>query len=941
MNTYIKQDFALDSQVKQELQKTRFRTVFHKDKVKKEKQKGKTKEFIAKLSKGLMLPIAMLPIAGIFLGVGSAIIANANGNEGLTIFGNFLSVPGNAVFGALPLLFAIAIAIAFTGDAGPAALACFIGFLVFSALQAALATPVTYMDQYGTTQTVGYNLLFYGPGSMGSISPTADNFKMTGFDAAANVATYSQDGTVAAGLPSSLFGQVIGINQLQSSVFGGFLVGFLVAFLYNRYKNIKLHPIIGFFNGVRFVPIVTFVAMFPVTILFLMLWPLIGILLALIGQGLGSAVGVNSFIFGYIERALVPFGLHHAFYSPLWYTSAGGSIDLTKSAIIWFDGKAYAVLPSQTTNGVQTWNQLVQSLTGASTGTADNPGTVAGDQTMWAFINRNLLGRSVWLSEINVSNYDAVSGIYEIPSLTITNEPISHQLTWTDLTSGQAAIENAKGANGFQGVNVGQYLQGKYVFMIMGLPFAAFAMVMAAPKENRKLAMSICMSAGFTSFLTGITEPIEYTFLFLAPWLFWGVHAFFCALAFGLMNWIGLITMAAGAPGLAPHIGMSFSGGLIDWIVYGAIQIQFGSNAWWSFIFGLAYAPIYYFLFYYLIKRFNIQTPGRGENVRLFTKEDYKNKQAGAQQSSNSNLNNDLVLALKVVKAYGGFENIKNVDACITKLRIQVNNQSIVDTKKLMELGARGTIKPSPQSVYAVFGPEADIIKGNIKTLMSNLESNPSLKNDYNKVMDGDSSTSKSIPEPKSSPLVSEPVKKESEKSKVSPTENKPDTDLSEEKIVINSPFTGQIVSLTRVPDDTFSQNMMGVGIAIVPSTGRMYSPISGKVSLVFDTKHAYTFQSEKGTQVMVHIGIDSINLKDKKGKTLHPFESRVKTGDPVNAGEWVATVNLGDLKFAKSNKTPIIVLNETLQGREIKILKKSGEVQKGTPLFEILPKKN
>ncbi|MDE7112146.1 MAG: glucose PTS transporter subunit IIA [Malacoplasma sp.] len=942
MNTYIKQDFALDSQVKQELQKTRFKTVFHKDKVKKEKQKGKTKEFIAKLSKGLMLPIAMLPIAGIFLGVGSAIIANANGNEGLIIFGNFLSVPGNAVFGALPLLFAIAIAIAFTGDAGPAALACFIGFLVFSALQAALATPVTYTDHYGTTQTLGYNLLFYGPGSMGSISPTADNYEMSGFNADTKLPEYNNiTGTVAAGLPSSLFGQVIGINQLQSSVFGGFLVGFLVAFLYNRYKNIKLHPIIGFFNGVRFVPIVTFVAMFPVTILFLMLWPLIGILLALIGQGLGSAVGINSFIFGYIERALVPFGLHHAFYSPLWYTSAGGSIDLTKEAIIWFDGKAYAVLTSENATGIQNWNQVVQSITGSVTGTADNPGTVAGDQTMWAFINRNLLGRSVLLQDITFGSYDAVAGSYSNPVLVANSEKMAHQLTWTDLTSGQAAIEGANGASGFQGVNVGQYLQGKYVFMIMGLPFAAFAMVMAAPKENRKLAMSICMSAGFTSFLTGITEPIEYTFLFLAPWLFWGVHAFFCALAFGLMNWIGLITMAAGAPGLAPHIGMSFSGGLIDWIVYGAIQIQFGSNAWWSFIFGLAYAPIYYFLFYYLIKRFNIQTPGRGENVRLFTKEDYKNKQAGAQQAGNNNLNSDMVLALKVVKAYGGFENIKNVDACITKLRIQVNNQSVVDTKKLMDLGARGTIKPSPQSVYAVFGPEADIIKGNIKTLMGNLENNPSLKDDYNKIMDGDSPTNKFISEPKSSPSVSELPSKEPEKPKTNLSKNKPDTNLSEEKIIINSPFTGQVVSLSRVPDETFSKNMMGVGIAIIPSTGRMYSPISGKVSLVFDTKHAYTFESEKGTQILIHVGIDSINLKDKKGKPLHVFESRVKTGDSVNAGEWVATVNLEDLEFAKSTKTPIIVLNETLAGREIKILKKAGQVEKGTPLFEILPKKN
>lgn len=876
------------------------KTTFGKIRIQKKdktKQKGSGKEFIAKLSKGLMLPIAMLPIAGIFLGVGSAIASNAGGDIGLETFGNFLQVPGNAVFNALPLLFAIAIAIAFTGDAGPAALACFIGYLVFGSLQSALSNAV--LDADGTV--VGYNLLFYD----GNIWDLAAKGKDTW-----------------AALPASLYGEVIGINQLQSSVFGGFIVGFLVAFLYNKFKNIKLHPIIGFFNGVRFVPIVTFLSLFPVTILFLMIWPLIGIALTYMGQGLGQAVGVNSFIFGFIERALVPFGLHHAFYSPLWYTQAGGSIDLNSYAIIYQNNNAYAVVGSATNAGTTliSWKDLINNYLNTN-----NPITVnsaAGDQTMWAFINANLLGRTVTLVQLQDGwSFDAVNGTYN--NVALGTNAIQSTLTWGNLTSGQQALGTI-GANGFKGANIGQYLQGKYVFMIMGLPFAALAMVMAAPKENRKLAMSICMSAGFTSFLTGITEPIEYTFLFLAPWLFWGVHAALCALAFGLMNWIGLIMAATGNPNLAPHIGMSFSGGLLDWVIYGGIQIQYDSNAWWSFVFGLAYAPIYYFLFYFLIKKFNIQTPGRGETTKLFTKADFQAKQANVG-SGQVSLNEGKLLALNVVKAYGGFDNIKNVDACITKLRIQVNNQSAVDTNSLMSLGARGTVKPSPQSVYAVFGNEADIIKSNIKEILEDIAKNPSHKKDYEAAIGENTSNSSSSTTTES---VSTPA----------PVVETPSA--SEEKIVIKAPMTGKIVPMNKVPDETFKQNMMGVGIAIEPTNGNIVSPIDGKLSLVFPTGHAYSFESEKGTQVLIHIGIDSINLKDAKGNDVNPFTPAVATGDEIKTGNNICTVKLADLKYAKSKITPIIVLNESIFGREVKILKKSGEVKKGEPIMEVYPPK-
>ncbi len=828
---------------------------------KEKKNSGSAREFIAKLSRGLMLPIAMLPIAGIFLGVGSAIVNNAGNDAGLMLFGNFLKVPGDVIFGALPVLFAIAIAIAFTKDAGPAALSALIGFLVFAGLQSALIQPVN--DNSGNL--LGYNLLFYGPGALGNA-----NF----------------------GLPKSLFGSVLGINQLQTSVFGGFIVGFTVAFLYNKFKNIQLPQVIGFFNGVRFIPIVTFLALFPITLIVLIIWPLIGTLFGIIGGALGGNMyGFNSFIFGYIERALVPFGLHHAFYSPLWYSNVGGELNLNADAIT-SGGVALAI------NGTQaTWLQIAQQLGGYAGGA--QAGSIAGDQTLWAFANSYLVGKQVEI---------------------LNGNGAIHTLTFSDLTALQG-ISGLQPANGATGVNIGQYLQGKYPFMMFGLPAAAIAMVMAAPKENRKMAGSIIISAGFTSLLTGITEPIEFTFLFLAPWLFWGVHAIFCALSFGLMNWIGLAAAAAGNPGLAPHIGMTFSGGLLDWVIYGAIQIQFGSNAWWALLIGLAYAPIYYFLFYFLIKKFDIHTPGRGENTRLFNKQDFLNKNKDSNsnnQQLNMNISSDRALAIEVINAYGGLSNIKNVDACITKLRIQVDNQDIVDGDRLtQELGARGVIKPSKQSVYAIYGAQADRIKNEINDIISDINENPKL----NDVYFGDNKKSKPISHSKDT------------------TSNK--LEVSDEKIIIKSPLDGTIVPIEEVPDETFSKSIMGQGIAILPKNGNLSSPISGKMSLVFDTGHAYTFESKKGTQILVHIGIDSINLKDKDGKELKPFTPKVKTNDSVKMGDAIATFKVAQIKeHAKSLITPIIVLDESLKGRNVKILKTSGQIEKGQPLIEVAPKK-
>lgn len=820
----------------------------------KRKGSGNSREFIGKLSRGLMLPISLLPVAGLFLGIGAAIVNGSNGNEGLELFGKFLQLPGDAIFGALPVLFAIAIAITFTRDAGTAGLSALVAFLAFGGIQQALIQPV--FDVAGNT--IGYDLLFYA-GDMWSLA-----------------------GDSKFGLDTSLFGSVLGWIQLSTSVFGGFIVGFTVAFLYNKFKDIQLPPIIGFFSGVRFIPLVTFMAFIPITLLVLMVWPLVGTLFGLIGGALGSGMyGFQSFIFGFIERALVPFGLHHAFYSPLWYSNIGGELNLNDLAIV--NGQFVSLAVG---GASATWLEIVKHF---NIDYDINSTSIAGDQVMWAFVNSNLAGKTVY--QLGTSN----TLIVQFSDLTTTVY--------------QEALLKLNGLNNVlsKGVNIGQYMQGKYPFMMFGLPAAGVAMVMAAPKENRRMAGSVVISASLTCFLTGITEPLEFTFLFLAPWLFWGFHAFFCALSFGLMNWIGLIV-----PDIAPHVGMTFSGGIIDWIIYGAIQIPAGSNAWVSLLIGIPYIPIYFFFFLWAIKKFNIMTPGRGDNTKLYSKADYLSSKDTVKSQDGYDAE-----VIGIIKAYGGLENIVTVDACITKLRIKVVDAEKVDEKKLTnELGAMGVIRPSQKAVYSIYGTRADWIKNKINSIITDVEKNPKLKDEI--------------------------FSKDFEKNikKIDSNKVNSNSNMKNETLNVYSPFDGEIVSLKKVPDKTFSDEIMGKGLAIIPSSKKVNSILEkGELDLIFDSGHAYIFKSEEGTSLLLHIGIDSINLKDSSKKDVPIFKINSKKGDKLKKDLDISEINLNNLeKYAKSPITPIIALNETLEGRNVEIIAKKGKVKKGDLLFVIKP---
>lgn len=614
--------------------------------------------FLSKLSKGLMLPIAVLPIAGLFLGIGSGII-NIFDTVGLDKETNpWYLIPiimrdiGNIIFATLPALFCVAIAIAYTDDAGIAAFTGFLGYVVFCVSQAVLI--FENVDANGVL--INYHILWYDE------------------------------------VPTSVVGQTLGITSLQTSVFGGIAVGFVAAWLYNRFSTLRLPNFLGFFNGTRSVPIIAFMFMPLVAFIFLATWPLIGTWLDSFGQLLlGMNYGFDALLFGIIERALVPFGLHHAFYTPLWFTSVGGQI--------------IAVDPS-------TGQQLVVS---------------AGDENMWFAIQNygldyNSLNTQYWVeANDTILNLTGMSNNYWVFD---PNAAGGASTNINDYLLPSQNLDFNSGTNECvyfitSGAHPGQYLQGKYQFMIFALPAAGAAMIMCAKKENREMAMSLIGAAVLTTFLTGITEPIEFTFLFLAPMLY-VFHVLMCGISF----WVDdLLQVSA---------GMTFSGGIIDYCLYGILPLATGYNtaAWIIIPIGIIYMPIYYFFFRWYILKFDIQTPGRGDSdddMKLVSKKDYLESKDAKKENKNlpkgkkgyfDESNPRFERTVSLLGYLGDFDNLKSINSCITRLRLSVVDVSKIDEESLKKkLGAKGIMKLSGGSVQVIFGAEADIFKVELQML--------------------------------------------------------------------------------------------------------------------------------------------------------------------------------------------------------------------------------
>ncbi len=611
---------------------------------------GGMRNFFSKLSRGLMLPIAMLPIAGMFLGVGAGMVnvikqamptASTDQVTQATFFFQTISSIGDVVFGNLPTLFCLGVAVAFSEEAGVAVFSALVGWLIFNATQ---------------------STMIWGNGD-GALDYTLANGKEVFQNDTFRILFWAK-------VPSSVIGANVGLQSMQTSVFGGITVGLFCAWAYNKFHEFQMPTILGFFSGTRFVPIFVFLTVPVIALFFLMVWPVFGILLDKFGKAMaGLPLGINSFIFGAVERSLIPFGLHHAFYTPLWYTSAGGTL-----------------------------TSLVDPINSSGDMMA------SGDQNIWfAF---QTLG---------------------IPLALTSNH--GHAITsggsdWTtDLTTNSGLLtifkDGTKYATLTEGVRPGMYQQGKFSIMMFGLPAAGAAMIMAAKKENRQVAMSVIGAAALTAFLTGITEPIEFTFLFLAPILYYGFHVWMAAISFWLMNILGA------------HIGMTFSGGVFDFILFGIIPDATGlhANCYWAIVIGIVYIPIYYVVFYFYITKKDVKTPGRDDSgeVKMVSKADYKAakgiEDAPAAKSGNTGsitveeakaagVNASMIDRLIELEGkLGGLDNLESINACITRLRITVADPSKVDYDGIKAMGSKGTVGEGAKAQQHIFGAEADKFK--------------------------------------------------------------------------------------------------------------------------------------------------------------------------------------------------------------------------------------
>ena len=672
---------------------------------------------LQKVGKALMLPVAILPAAGILLAIGNALqnptlidLAPFLDNSGIAMVAKIMEQAGSVIFGNLSLLFAVGVAIGLAGGEGVAGLAAIVGFLIMNA-------------------TMGTAL---------------------GIDADA-LAKHPQS-----------YASVLGIPTLQTGVFGGIIVGLIAAYMYNRFFEIELPSYLGFFAGKRFVPIVTAASTVLLGLLMIIIWPPIQSGLNAFSTNMVDANRtLAAFIFGVIERSLIPFGLHHIFYAPFWYefgsyTNAAGDL-------------------------------------------------VRGDQRIF--------------------------------------------------------MEQIK--DNVQHLTAGTFTTGKYPFMMFGLPAAALAIYHEARPEKKAIVGGLMASAALTSFLTGITEPIEFSFLFVAPVLF-GIHAIFAGLSFMTMHLLNV------------KIGMTFSGGLIDYVLFGLINPQ--TNAWIVIPVGLVFALIYYFGFRFAIRKWNLKTPGRE-----LEEDDESQAPAGKAGAGD--------LAANILDAMGGKENIAHLDACITRLRVSVNDSKNVDKAQLKKLGAAGVLEVG-NNIQAIFGPRSETIKGQMKDIMSGKRPR---------------TTSVATPE--------KGAEKQNEAT------NSDALQQARENEVFAAPLKGEIKPITEVPDQVFAGKMMGDGFAIVPAEGMIVSPVNGKIVNLFPTKHAIGILSDTGREILIHVGIDTVNLKGQG------FETLVSENDIVEQGQPLLKVDLNYIKeHATSTITPIVFTN-LAEGEKI-VINKQGQVE-------------
>ena len=575
-------------------------------------------------------------------------------------------------------------------------------------------------------------------------------------------------------MPANSTTTMLGITTLQMGVFGGIVVGLGVAALHNRFYKIELPQVLAFFGGTRFVPIISSIVYLVVGIAMFYIWPVVQSGIAALGALVLASGYAGTFIYGLLERALIPFGLHHVFYMPFWQTAVGGT------AII---------------DGV----------------------TVTGAQNIF----------------------------------------------FAELASKSTTVFS---------VSATRFMAGKFPFMMFGLPGAALAMYQCAKPEKKKAAGGLLLSAALTAFLTGITEPLEFTFIFVALPMY-AVHCVLAGLSFMLMHILNV------------GVGMTFSGGLIDLVLFGVMQGNAKTHWMWVVVVGAVYFVLYYIIFRFMISKFNYKTPGRddAEEVKLYTRADVNARSAAS--GSTAPAGDDPVSAL-IVEGLGGADNLSDVDCCATRLRCTVKDVALVKQDVLKASGASGVICKG-DGVQVVYGPKVAVIKAKLEDYLENAPKTPAVT---------------------ATPAPAAHAAKDT---------------------VLSACLNGTVVPLAEVKDEAFASGALGDGIAIEPTDGELVAPADGEISSTFETHHAVGMTTADGAELLMHIGIDTVKLGGKH------FTYLVNEGDKVKKGQPLIRFELEAIKAeGYPVTTPLIVCNT--DDYAAVAAKASGTVKQGDALLEL-----
>lgn len=695
---------------------------------------------LQRIGQSFMLPIALLPIAGIFLGIGSS-LTNTNmlaayhlkglmgpGTAPYILF-SLLNSAGSIIFDNLPILFAVGVASGMARtEKATAALSGIVAFFVMHSTIGGLITYTGRSHSFLTGATT----------------------------------------------------EIVGITSLQMGVFGGIIVGLGVAALHNRFYKIELPRVFSFFGGTHFIPIISAITYVGIGILMFYIWPPIQILINDAGKLVLMSGYGGTFVYGLLERALIPFGLHHVFYMPFWQTAVGGR---------------------ELVNG-----QLIEGA------------------------------QNIFFAEL-------------------ANPDTSHF-----------------------SVAATRFMSGKFPLMMFGLPGAALAMYTCARPENKKAVGSLLLSAAISSAVTGITEPLEFAFLFVAPPLY-VIHCAFAGLSYMLMHMLNV------------GIGMTFSGGFLDFFLFGILQGN-TKTSWLHVIpVGILYFIVYFIVFRVMILKFNYQTPGHEkDNAAPVNNADNKSQQ--------------------ILDGLGGLENISDLSCCATRLRVTLHRPSKLNKEMLLATGAAAVVA-NGDGVQVVYGPEVTVIHARLQDYIAQIISASS------------STADNSAAVPTTSAEVSNPA--------VS-AETKDSDNLSVADAItdiVYAPCNGTVIPLKEINDGVFSEGYIGEGLAIEPVDGSFYAPFDCSVAMVFDTHHAIALHTANDTELILHVGLDTVKLN---GQHLEVF---VQEGQEIQKGDLILRADLEGIQSAGCRTvTPVIITGAG--GAESVELLKTGPVHIGDAVLKV-----